>query len=275
MLDRVEYGVSMRDGVGATARIMQRNRLRLSNIVIEQPVIILVARGTKLLKATGVDITIETGQAVALSEGGTFDVINRAEDDGAYLARWIAFDPALVAEHAERRPFADAQPLLHIQRPPGGFFEALESAADAVADKENLPSGIARHRMQELLVWLETLGMRFTSQTSASFGRNVRKRLVSDPGRNWESAALCREFAVSEATFRRRLAAENLSFQQLLTDVRMSTALSLLQSTNLPILHIAQAVGYESQSRFAARFRARFGFPPSAIRGHHREPVAA
>ena len=46
--------------------------------------------------------------------------------------------------------------------------------------------------------------------------------------------------------------------------------MQLLQSTDLSILRIAEAVGYKSQSRFAARFRARFGFAPSAIRGHIR-----
>ena len=33
---------------------------------------------------------------------------------------------------------------------------------------------------------------------------------------------------------------------------------------------IAFAVGYESPSRFAIRFRQRFGFAPTAVRGHER-----
>ena len=36
------------------------------------------------------------------------------------------------------------------------------------------------------------------------------------------------------------------------------------------INRIALEVGYESASRFAIRFRERFGFPPTAIRGHAR-----
>ncbi|MNH37503.1 DNA-binding transcriptional regulator AraC [compost metagenome] len=53
-------------------------------------------------------------------------------------------------------------------------------------------------------------------------------------------------------------------------DVRMNSALTLLQSTDWPISAIAQHVGYESSSRFAERFRKRFGFAPTAIRGHQR-----
>ncbi len=50
----------------------------------------------------------------------------------------------------------------------------------------------------------------------------------------------------------------------------MTSALRLLQGTDWPISLIASQVGYESASRFAERFRKRFGFAPTAIRGHHR-----
>jgi AraC-like DNA-binding protein len=50
----------------------------------------------------------------------------------------------------------------------------------------------------------------------------------------------------------------------------MTMALFLLQSTNRPVTEIAGDVGYDSPSRFAARFRARFDFSPSDIRGHRR-----
>jgi AraC-like DNA-binding protein len=76
--------------------------------------------------------------------------------------------------------------------------------------------------------------------------------------------------AMSEATLRRRLNAEGTGFVELLADVRMSHAMTLLQSTDRPVAHIASAVGYESASRFAIRFRERFGFAPTAIRGHRR-----
>ena len=47
----------------------------------------------------------------------------------------------------------------------------------------------------------------------------------------------------------------------------MNRALALLQATDLPVGVIAGDVGYASPSRFAARFRARFGVTPGAIRG--------
>jgi AraC-like DNA-binding protein len=47
----------------------------------------------------------------------------------------------------------------------------------------------------------------------------------------------------------------------------------LLQSTDQAVNRIALDVGYESPSRFANRFRERFGFAPTAIRGHARGGV--
>ena len=75
---------------------------------------------------------------------------------------------------------------------------------------------------------------------------------------------------MSEVMLRRKLSMENTALRNLMIDVRMSSALALLQSTDWPISAIAQHVGYESASRFAERFRKRFGFAPTAIRGHQR-----
>ena len=46
----------------------------------------------------------------------------------------------------------------------------------------------------------------------------------------------------------------------------MAHALMLLQVTDQPVATVAALVGYDSPSRFAARFRQRFGHPPAAIR---------
>jgi AraC-like DNA-binding protein len=61
-----------------------------------------------------------------------------------------------------------------------------------------------------------------------------------------------------------------MRLSELLVDVRMSLALTLLQATSLPVTQIAMNAGYESPSRFAVRFRQRFGFAPTAVRGHQR-----
>ncbi|WP_033852456.1 helix-turn-helix transcriptional regulator, partial [Yersinia wautersii] len=90
----------------------------------------------------------------------------------------------------------------------------------------------------------------------------------------FRSSEVAEHMTMSEVVLRRKLAAENILLRDLMIDVRMTSALRLLQGTDWPISLIANQIGYESSSRFAERFRKRFGFAPTAIRGHHRlQPV--
>ena len=78
------------------------------------------------------------------------------------------------------------------------------------------------------------------------------------------------ELALFEVKLPHRLALEGTSLTALLVDARMASALTLLQATTQPVSGIAHSVGYESPSRFAVRFRQRFGFAPTAVRGQER-----
>ena len=77
---------------------------------------------------------------------------------------------------------------------------------------------------------------------------------------------ILKALALGETTLRRHLAAEGTSFSEILAGARLGYALLLLQSSERSVVQIAQDVGYQSPSRFAARFRARFGVPPSELR---------
>jgi AraC-like DNA-binding protein len=263
--------IAIRPDIGASARIVQYNRLRYANILINRPLLILVEHGTKILRSGEEEWVVPAGGGIALAQGETFDVVNAADGERAYEARWIAFEPDTVAAFAGKpgkgQPFPRAFPILSMHK---GFRGAFADCARAIGHPDNTPAEIVRHRIDELLLWLDLSGARFAMPRPALFSERVRDLISSDPQGDWTSARICTSTGVSEATLRRRLAAEKWSFQTLLIDVRMSIAMQLLQSTELSVLRIADAVGYESQSRFAARFRARFGFAPSAIRGHIR-----
>lgn len=124
--------------------------------------------------------------------------------------------------------------------------------------------------MLELLLWLAQCGVKFRLNDDRSLSERVRRCLALDPHKIWSAAAVADHMAMSEVVLRRKLAAENILLRDLMIDVRMTSALRLLQGTDWPISLIANQVGYESASRFAERFRKRFGFAPTAIRGHHR-----
>jgi AraC-like DNA-binding protein len=71
---------------------------------------------------------------------------------------------------------------------------------------------------------------------------------------------------VSPRTYRRRLAAEDTSFQQLLDQVRTEHATHYLQATRLPLASIAFMVGFNDVSNFRRAFMKWTGYSPREIR---------
>jgi AraC-like DNA-binding protein len=275
MMDRATDNgrrLAQRSGIGASALVVQHSSLRFSRIANDAPALILVRHGTKTLRGSGGDAwTVGDGEAIAIAAGQTFDVDNRLSAAGAYEAQWLVWDPALIARFGlasdGERTLEGAAPLGRID---GQFEAAFARAREAVEDAANVPAAVAAHRLGEVLVWLALRDVRFAPQQVPTLAARVRAMLQSALGEPWTIAIAARRMAMSEATFRRRLAEEGCSFGELLADARMAFAMVLLQSTDHPVNRIALDVGYESASRFAIRFRARFGFAPTAIRGHHR-----
>jgi AraC-like DNA-binding protein len=264
-----------REGIGLTANVVQQSSLRLSQIAVERPALIVLHHGSKTLKNGPRQWRAERGDVVALAGGQTFDVLNRLSPDGLFEARWVVWDDRLFAQTAG--PAVDGAPLRLATPSPAvlkqvgrGFLAAVEGAVEAIRHPHDIPATVARHRLHELLVWLAEHGVRFATRPAASVKQRLRSLLAGAPSQAWTMSDAADRFAMSEATLRRRLTDEGTNFAALLSDVRMSSAMTLLQSTERPIGHIASDVGYGSASRFSVRFRARFGFAPSAVRGHRR-----
>ena len=257
--------IGRREGIGITARVLQARELLVAGLFIEHPCLILVRRGEKRFVSGGFQCRIQSGEAVAVPGGVSFDVINRANEEELYEAVWLVPDRGLIerAEMSGRATLVREPTRLGRLDPP--FFEAFDRAVEAIAD-EALPEAVAELRVREVLVWLAERGHRFDLARSASVAARVRLLVGGNPAHAWTGPEVARALAMSEATLRRRLAAEEQSLSEILIDVRMSYGLSLLQATDRPIAEVAFEVGYQSPSRFAARFRARFGYPPATVR---------
>ncbi|WP_207478695.1 helix-turn-helix transcriptional regulator [Arenibaculum pallidiluteum] len=261
--------VLARPGVGAAGHIVQRSDLTSRRVMVEQATLILVEEGRKRIRWSGGECTAGAAEALTLQAGEVVDIANTPGRGGTYRALWIAWLPELLATAAVAGRHAGPRVALH-----GGldaaFHTSFHRAFDALSDADALPASIATHRLQEVLLWLGERGFRFAPPGPESIGQQVRRILSADPSADWSMERVAREAATSVPTLRRRLAAEGVAFRDLLQDVRMSHALALLQNTDAPVLHVALAAGYASASRFTARFRARFGYLPTDIRGQSR-----
>ncbi len=269
----------VRPGLGVAAHVMQGEGLEIVRIRVERPAVILVDRGIKSVKpARGSAVRALPRQMLLLAGGQTVDFHNRITDGERYEARWLMFggtvldDPYYLAS-ARRVSAADAAmpPTAVLRRVSSGLAEAFERARCGLAPDPSRPEAVVRQQLLEVAHWLLAEGMVLrVPPDDARVSGQIRAMLSVQLDGDWDSATIARALAMSEATLRRRLAAEGVTLRELVADVRMASALVLLQATSRPVAEIAAKVGYESPSRFAVRFRDRFGFAPTAVRGHAR-----
>ncbi|NYE64013.1 AraC-like DNA-binding protein [Duganella sp. 1224] len=260
-------------GVGAAAHVMQGRELEILRIHVQQPALILVDRGIKTVRAThGAPVRARPGQALVFAGGQTVDFTNTVTEGEHYEARWLVFDPALLDDAFYRlRATTAAAPsqARALTKVHAGLADAFARATEALSC--GLPVSVARQRMLEVMHWLLEAGVALSAPAAlADISSRVRVLIGSGPQQEWSADRVANELSVSQATLRRRLATEGTTLTELLVDIRMATALTLLQATTQPVSHIALSVGYASSSRFAVRFRQRFGFAPTAVRGHER-----
>lgn len=141
-----------------------------------------------------------------------------------------------------------------------------ENVLDAV--RQGLPVGLQEHQAMGLLLALLHDGAAgpLLIERRYTLTEQVRQLIMLSPAKLWTAQEIARRLAMGTSTLRRRLQRESQSYRQIVEEVRMSCALSQLQSTTLPIGEIALRCGYLSGSRFTARFRQHYGCLPSQVR---------
>jgi len=266
--DTSSRSIWAKPGVGAAGRIVQRSDSVVHRISIDEPTLILVEEGRKTIRWASGEKAAIRGEALSIQAGQTVDIINELGPTGNYRARWISWNQDLIRERDSTDLRSD--PVVQHTELCASFHSSFLQAFEALNDRVQLPTSVATNRLQEVLLWLSARGFKFRFSHPRPTTQQIRRLIASDPSAEWSMDRVAQLTAASVATLRRRLAAEGAGFRDLLQDVRMSHALTMLQSTDAPVLNIALAVGYDSASRFTARFRARFGCLPSDIRGHRR-----
>jgi AraC-like DNA-binding protein len=127
---------------------------------------------------------------------------------------------------------------------------------------------LIRHRQVEILMLLARAGMasNLLIDRESAWSEQVAQLISHDPAKEWSSAMVCQLLGIGESTLRRHLNKEGVGFRQLLEECRMVASLALLQETFWPVGQIAEAVGYNSHSRFSERFKRRFGLSPIELK---------
>jgi AraC-like DNA-binding protein len=202
---------------------------------------------------------------VAVAGQQSFDLINTPDPvTGVYEADWLVCSNEVVEAFGLKARGRRIQDAAHIPQCPVAMLASYDHARAGVIS--DIPLEVASARFMEMLEWLDHYGGFFAVGTRRRVSAEIRKLLVGDMAANLTACDAAKQLGLSEATLRRRLADENTQFQKLLIEARMSHALTLLQATDLSVTAVASEVGYGSPSRFAFRFKERYGCSPSEIR---------
>ena len=258
--DPIDEGSRADPFAPGVVRLRQAVRASFRAVVGEAPVILRVEQGRKVIRGA-VAGEVPVGALALLPAGLALDVENHPGARGPYRATGIVVLPQIDAPRGV---------VLALHTTDGRALAAFERALEMLR-RPAVPQAIRDHAVLEVLLWLDAAGIRLPPIGPVRFADRLRGLLAEDLARDWTAEAVARELATSEATLRRRLAGEGVGFADLLTDLRMNRALGLLQGSELPVAVVAGEVGYASPSRFALRFRARFGISPSEIRGAVRQ----
>ncbi|EWY37836.1 hypothetical protein N825_09650 [Skermanella stibiiresistens SB22] len=269
LLAQHDGGVA-RAEVGAVAIVSAPLAQRLREVPVLKHCLVAVLDGEKHIQWEGEGgkgtSVVPSGWFVALRAGERPNIANLPDPAGrAYRAFAMVFDrETLTVPHPVAGRKAGAG---HVVLEPGA--DLTQSFIHAVGGllSPRLSVEVARHRMAEVVLALAERGVGWSAADAEGPIQKIRLMIAARPELPWTAADAARLLEVSEATLRRRLAAEGTCFREILAERRLSHGLALLQTSRAGIVEVAHACGYDSPSRFSSRFRERFGMPPSEVRG--------
>lgn len=102
--------------------------------------------------------------------------------------------------------------------------------------------------------------------------REIHDRLTGQMGERITIEELSKQYLINPTTLKTAFkSVYGNSIAAHIKEHRMEQAAKLLRQSDKTIAEIAQAVGYDSQSKFAAAFKASFGILPRAYRKNHQK----
>jgi len=244
---------------------------QLHHVSFTLPTMLMVVNGHKEVKINDKSLSIKKGDLLLLPPGTTMWIGNFPDNQKkTYIGLGFRFDQEALKHfrliYGSSLEHWDTSAQFHAKAP-----DSVITILNQMLDWNNRYSTdvqLIQHRQVELLLLLAQEGLvgNILLGEHPSWKQRVTQLLITDPARSWEFGDVCSRFGVSESSLRRKLQSEQANFRELLEEARLSHGLYLLLETVHPIGLVADAAGYQSQSRFGERFKRRFGMTPTELR---------
>jgi len=282
ILSRLERSITTAFLSGQAARGVWINGCHQAQTItrmdISAPMLMFPIIGLKRVVADRQTYDAHPGQVLLLPKGVRCDVENIPErGQSRFLGASLVFDQQTTdlfgKIYSDGLKDWDLTPKWKAT----GSEELYSIVADWITHDQTYPADLTqtRHRLVEILLILARQGL--AGNLLISRGETLSERITqhfkTDLSRDWSMKDLTRVLAMSERTLRRRLQSENTGFRDLLEDTRLNQGVERVISSDMPIGQIAFDCGYQSQSRFAERFRLRFSMSPTELRATQGRPM--
>jgi AraC-like DNA-binding protein len=229
-----------------------------------------VRQGEKVLHWDGREMRAGAQQLVLLPAGRALSVTNIPSSQGHYLADAISFPASLLRDFNARyrRQLPPANSVSSDLCVPLSKHTAQAWEHLLLAVRSDTPDTLLNHYAETVLLSLGLDGHAgpLLMDRHDPLCERLQQLILSDPSGDWTVATAAQKLNLGASTLRRQLSDEGHSFRQILEDVRLGKALERLQTTGHSIGEIAACSGYASASRFAVRFRERYGLSPRELR---------
>lgn len=252
-----------------SARVFAAQRYRLSTLTVPSDLLVAVVAGRKVLHGSGRTVTAHQGQAVLISRGTQWDVVNDPYGQRQYEAWVLPFDDALVREFtpptAERTQAVGSAQVVKLED------DLLSALQRTLPNEPSVSFALQRHRSLEVMLMLAEKGWSFSPIQEVSWTERIQWMVRQRPAQNWTVESLAKAFCMSESSLRRRLTGSTFTLAELVRNARLQVALGMLQTTDMSVGEVAQHCGWASHSRFTAAFQQRWNVVPSVVRSRMKE----
>jgi AraC-like DNA-binding protein len=241
-------------------------------LTVRDDLLVGVLKGRKILQATDRMLSAGPQQGVLVAQGTQWDVVNAPEGAHAYEALALSFGDAIIREFNASAATDDCTRIktaLSVMVD-DELLDAMQRTLPPLSGKR-MSAPLLQHRIMEVLILLSERGWRFEPRQILSWPDKVRRMVAQRPHGDWSVGTLASAFHLSESTLRRRLESSGITLAALVREVRLETALSMLQTTEWSVGEVARRCGWNSHSRFSALFQQRWGVAPSVVRARMKE----
>ncbi|MGS0681841.1 helix-turn-helix domain-containing protein [Shewanella sp. 125m-7] len=240
----------------------------LRNVPMYAPSIIAVTSGMKTMVWQGETHTFSRNQWLLTSANQTLTFVNQPYQNKfqsiQLLFRSLPSEKVLqqIAATEHNSVLFSSEPSLTVSDGLNFSFSQLIAMSE-----QNLSPDVQQCYLDAFYLQLNEVGAlsKLFESNALSLREKVSRYLSAEPASHHTIDNTCGRFAMSQATFMRRLSKETTSFKVILAEVRMLHAIGIIQTAshrNEPFisqLELAIRCGYQSETRFSQRFKSQFG----------------